>query len=414
MISKGNITEKRVFAPMRIWVLLLGIIFAGANLRAPLTSVGPIIETIRQDTGMSHTLAGMLTTLPLLAFAFISPIVPKISRRFGLECTLFGALLLLAAGIIIRFAPYISTLFIGTAVLGIAIAVCNVLLPSLIKREFPNKVGIVTGIYAVSMNLWAAVASGITIPITEGLQLGWRGALACWVLLSVVSILFWIPQLRVHRQSASSLDTGGTLWHSRLAWKVTLFMGLQSTAFYIVVTWLPSILHQQGISPSRAGWLLSLTQFASLPATLIVSILASRFSNQRGLVGLSVIFLLFGYAGLFSGITFFAPLSVILIGVGIGSAFGLATLFFVLRTHNAHQAAELSGMAQAVGYLLAATGPTLFGFIHDVTDNWIIPQYILVLGACGLFIVGMEAGNSRFVTTLENYRSGSLNRRLSK
>jgi len=412
MISKGNITQKRVFAPMGIWVLLLGIIFAGANLRAPLTSVGPIIETIRQDTGMSHTLAGMLTTLPLLAFAFISPIAPKISRRFGLENTLFGALLLLVAGIIIRFVPYISTLFIGTAVLGIAIAVCNVLLPSLIKREFSNKVGIVTGIYAVSMNLWAAVASGITIPITEGLQLGWRGALASWVLLSVVSIVFWIPQLRVHRQSASSLDTGGTLWHSRLAWKVTLFMGLQSTAFYIVVTWLPSILHQQGISTSGAGWLLSLAQFASLPATLIVSILAGRFSNQRGLVGLSVIFLLLGYAGLFGGITSLAALSVILIGVGIGSAFGLATLFFVLRTQNAHQAAELSGMAQSIGYLLAAIGPTLFGFIHDVTDDWIIPQLILVLGACGLFIVGMEAGSSRFVTTLENnYRSGSLKKK---
>nr|WP_304219737.1 MFS transporter [Fredinandcohnia onubensis] len=412
MISKGNIIEKRLFAPMGIWVLLLGIIFAGANLRAPLTSVGPIIETIRQDTGMSHTLTGMLTTLPLLAFAFISPIAPKISRRLGLEYTLFGALLLLVTGIIIRFVPYISTLFIGTAVLGIAIAVCNVLLPSLIKREFSNKVGIVTGIYAVSMNLWAAVASGITIPITEGLQLGWRGALASWALLSVVSIVFWIPQLRVNTQSASSLDTGGTLWHSRLAWNVTLFMGLQSAAFYIVVTWLPSILHQQGISPSGAGWLLSLAQFASLPATLIVSILAGRFSNQRGLVGLSVIFLLLGYAGLFCGITSLAALSVILIGAGIGSAFGLATLFFILRTQNEHQAAELSGMAQSVGYLLAAIGPTLFGFIHDVTDNWIIPQLILVLGACCLFIVGMVAGSSRFVTTLESsYRSSSLKKK---
>jgi MFS transporter, CP family, cyanate transporter len=412
MISKGNITKKRVFAPMGIWVLLLGIIFAGANLRAPLTSVGPIIETIRQDTGMSHTIAGMLTTLPLLSFAFFSPLAPKISRRFGLEYTLFGALLLLVAGIIIRSLPYISTLFIGTAVLGIAIAVCNVLLPSLIKREFSNKVGIVTGIYAVSMNLWAAVASGITIPITEGLQLGWRGALACWFLLSIVSIVFWIPQLRVHHQTTSSLDTGGSLWHSRLAWNVTLFMGLQSTAFYVVVTWLPSILHQQGISASGAGWLLSLTQFASLPATLIVSILAGRFSNQRGLVGLSVIFLLFGYAGLLSGFTSLAPLSVTLIGVGIGSAFGLATLFFVLRTHNAHQAAELSGMAQAVGYLLAAIGPTLFGFIHDVTHNWIIPILILVLGACVLFIVGMQAGSNKFVTTIESdYRFSSLKKK---
>jgi MFS transporter, CP family, cyanate transporter len=196
MVSKGNITEKRAFPPPRIWVLILGIIFAGANLRAPLTSVGPIIETIRQDTGMSHTLAGMLTSLPLLAFAFFSPLAPKISRRVGLEYTLFGALLLLAAGIIIRSIPYITALFFGTTVLGIAIAVCNVLFPSLIKREFSNKVGIMTGIYAVSMNLWAVVASGITIHITEGVEFGWRGALACWVLLSVVSIVFWFPQTK--------------------------------------------------------------------------------------------------------------------------------------------------------------------------------------------------------------------------
>ncbi|MFB5193328.1 CynX/NimT family MFS transporter [Neobacillus sp. KR4-4] len=412
MTSKGNITKKRASLPLGIWVLILGIIFAGANLRAPLTSVGPIIETIRQDTGMSHTLAGMLTTLPLLAFALFSPLAPKISRRVGLEYTLFGALLLLVAGIIIRSIPYITALFIGTAVLGIAIALCNVLLPSLIKREFPNKVGIMTGIYAVSMNLWAAVASGITIPITEGVEFGWRGALACWVLLSIISIVFWIPQIRVHHQTTSSLDTGGSLWHSRLAWNVTFFMGLQSTAFYVVVTWLPSILQQQGISPSGAGWLLSLTQFASLPATLIVSILAGRFSNQRWLVGLSVIFLLLGYAGLFSGITSLAPLSVILIGVGIGSAFGLATLFFVLRTHNAHQAAELSGMAQSVGYLLAAIGPTLFGFIHDVTHNWTILLLILGFGACLLFIVGMEAGSSNFVTTNQgNYRASTIKKK---
>ncbi|WP_047152270.1 CynX/NimT family MFS transporter [Aneurinibacillus tyrosinisolvens] len=410
MLSKGTITDKPTSARLGIWMLILGIIFAGANLRAPLTSVGPIIETIRQDTGMSHTLAGMLTTLPLLAFAFFSPLAPKIARRIGLEYTLFGALLLLAAGIILRSVPFINTLFIGTAVLGIAIAICNVLLPSLIKREFLNKVGIMTGIYAVSMNLWGAIASGISIPITQGIEFGWRVSLACWVLLSVVSIVLWIPQLRSQYHSKSSLDAKLSLWHSRLAWNVTLFMGLQSTVFYVVITWLPSILNQQGISQSEAGWLLSLTQFASLPSTFIVSVLAGRSSNQRGLVGFTVIFLLLGYIGLFSGITSLAPLYVILIGIAIGSAFGLATLFFVLRTHNAHQAAELSSMAQSVGYLVAAVGPALFGFIHDITNSWTIPLLILIVGALFLFIVGMEAGSSNYVTAPEStIKSNSLN-----
>ncbi|MFC3885686.1 CynX/NimT family MFS transporter [Bacillus songklensis] len=385
-----------------MWVLILGIIFAGANLRAPLTCVGPIIETIRQDTGMSNTLAGMLTTLPLLAFAFFSPLAPKIARRFGLEYTLFGALLLLAAGIILRSVPFLNMLFIGTALLGIAIAICNVLLPSLIKREFSNKVGIMTGTYSVSMNMWAAIASGVSIPITQGLGFGWRVALVCWVLLSVISIVFWIPQLRFHHQGTSSPNTGGSLWHSGLAWKVTLFMGLQSTVFYAVITWLPAILHQQGISQSAAGWLLSLAQFASLPPTFIVPILAGRSSNQRGLVGFIVIFLLLGYIGLLSGITSLAPLYVILIGIAIGSAFGLATMFFVLRTHNAHQAAELSGMAQSAGYLLAAVGPTLFGLIHDMTHSWTIPILVLIAGAILLFIVGMGAGSNNYVTSTDS------------
>ncbi|MDQ0247379.1 CP family cyanate transporter-like MFS transporter [Bacillus fengqiuensis] len=407
MISKNPITHTQTSSRIGMWVLILGIIFAAANLRAPLTSVGPIIETIRRDMGMSNTAAGMLTTLPLLAFALFSPFAPKMARRFGLEYTLFGALLLLWAGIMLRSVPFIQTLFIGTALLGTAIAICNVLLPGLIKREFSNKVGIMTGVYSVSMNMWAAIASGISIPITQGLGFGWRGALVCWVLLSIVSIVFWIPRLRLHHQSAVSPTKGSSLWHSRLAWKVALFMGLQSTVFYVVITWLPAILHQQGMSQSEAGWLLSLTQFASLPATFIVPVLAGRSPNQRKLVGFITSFLLLGYIGLLSGMTSLAPLYVIMIGVAVGAAFGLATMFFVLRTHNAHQAAELSGMAQSVGYLLAAIGPTLFGFIHDVTHSWTIPLIILVAGAILLFIVGMEAGSPNYVTDLENTKKSS-------
>lgn len=401
MIAKDKITHTHTPSRMGIWVLVIGIAFAAANLRAPLTSVGPIIETIRQDTGISNTLAGMLTTIPLLAFAVISPLAPKIARRFGLEYTLFAALLILAGGIFLRYAPFINTLFIGTALLGIAIAFCNVLLPGLIKREFPNKVGIMTGTYSLSMNLWAAIASGVSIPITQGLGLGWRVALVSWVLLSIVSIILWIPQLRVHLQPGGTAEHGESLWHSHLAWKVALFMGLQSTVFYTVITWLPAIFNDQGISHSTAGWLLSLAQFVSLPATFLVPILAGRSANQRGLVGFIVILLLASYIGLLSGITWLAPLFAILIGIALGAAFSLATMFFVLRTHNSHQAAELSGMAQSVGYLLAAVAPTLFGFIRDITHSWTIPLLILSAGAILLFIVGMAAGSDNYVTTVE-------------
>lgn len=398
MSSKKQMLHDQAVSKPGLWLLILGIIFAGANLRAPLTCVGPIIEIIRNHTGMSNTLAGMLTTLPLLAFALISPIAPRLARRFGLEHTLFGALLLLGAGILLRSVPYTDALFSGTVLLGVAIAVCNVLLPSLIKREFPNKVGLMTGTYSVSMNMWAAIASGVSIPITKGLGYGWRFALVCWALISLVSIIVWIPQLLQKQHVPNSSSSGTGLWGSGLAWKVTLFMGLQSTVFYAIITWLPVILHQQGINPTKAGWLLSLTQFASLPPTFIVPILAGRSANQRKLVTFTVIFLLLGYAGILSGVTVLAPIYVILIGIAIGSGFGLATMFFVLRTHNAQQAAELSGMAQSVGYLLAAVGPALFGYLHDQTHSWNIPLILLAVAAVLLYIVGMGAGSNRFVS----------------
>lgn len=398
MLSKYSLNHSRVSSGAGIWLLILGIIFAAATLRAPLTGVGSIIETIRRDTGISNALAGMLTTLPLLAFALFSPIAPKMARRFGLENTLFGAMIILAAGIFLRSVPFIQTMFFGTALIGLAIAVCNVLLPSLIKRDFPNKIGLMTGTYSVSMNLWAAIASGVSIPITQGLGLGWRYALASWSVLSIIAIVFWLPQLRPFPAATGIEEKRVSLWRSGLAWKVALFMGLQSTAFYTVVAWLPVILHQQGLSHSASGWLLSLAQFSSLPLTFVITILAGRQSNQRYLVVIITIFLITGYIGIISGFTSMASLFVMLIGIGIGSAFALANMFFILRTHNANQAAELSGMAQSVGYLLAAVAPALFGYIVDQTDNWTIPLIILIVLAVLMFIAGMGAGSNKHVT----------------
>ncbi|CAH0343938.1 MFS transporter [Bacillus sp. CECT 9360] len=406
MITKNKITHTHVSSNLTVSVLVLGIIFAAANLRAPLTSVGPIVDLIKTELNMSNASAGMLTTIPLLAFAAVSPLAPKFARRFGTEYTLFGAMIFLAAGIALRYVPSMETLFLGTALLGIAIAVCNVLLPGLVKREFPNKVGLMTGTYSLSMNLWAAIASGISIPISQGFGQGWRFSLVCWILLSLVSLVLWLPQLRSANMPTSSHEKGGSVWQSGLAWKVALFMGLQSTVFYTVITWFPSMLHEQGLSHSAAGWLLSLAQFVSLPASFLIPIWAGRLANQRRLVGFIVLCLLLTYAGLLSGNPTFAPLCAVLVGIALGAAFSLATMFFVLRTQNAHQAAELSGMAQSIGYLLAAIGPALFGLIHDFTHSWTIPIIILCVAAILLFIVGMEAGSSRYITISENRKKG--------
>ncbi|WP_413056589.1 CynX/NimT family MFS transporter [Sporosarcina sp. 179-K 3D1 HS] len=380
---------------------MIGIVCIASTLRSPLTSVGPIIEQIREGTGISNLLAGFLTTIPLLAFAIISPFVPKISRRFGLEKALFFSLCLLLSGTIIRSLGTTSLLLIGTFLIGIAIAFGNVLLPSLLKLSFPLHVGLMTGIYSMSMNISATLASGVAVPIATETRFGWQGALGVWGILAFIAVLVWLPQLR-HNQNRAMPTTKKTmskdtpLWRSPIAWSVTFFMGLQSLLFYTTSAWMPEVLKSDGLSAYRAGWMLSLLQFAQLPMTFIIPILADKMKNQRVIVLGVVTLYVLGYGGVLVGGSAFTPLWMILIGVAGGASFGLAMMFFTLRTHTPQQAAELSGMAQSLGYALAAVGPVLFGSLHDVTGAWILPMTTLFIFIFLLLISGLNAGKDEF------------------
>lgn len=388
-------------------LLILGIIVVASNLRAPLTVVGPLVGTIREDTGLSSILAGLLTALPLIGFAVLSPLSPRLARRFGMEQTLLGCMLALTAGIMLRSVSSSVALFAGTALLGMAIAVCNVLLPSLIKRDFPGNVGLMTGVYTVCMGIWAATASGLGVPIAHDLGLGWRGSLICWAILSVIGIMAWLPQLKSCHRSVDSKSTeaaNGALWNSRLAWQVTLFMGLQSMVFYVTVAWLPTILTDRGMSAASAGWMLSMMQFVGLPATFIAPVLAGRHPSQRRLAVVIAMLPLIGYLGLLSGGTMLVTLWIMLIGLGLGASISLALTLLTLRTTNAEQAAELSGMAQSVGYLLAAAGPVLFGLLHDLTRSWTAPLLTLIAVIIVLLIVGLGAGRNEYVTVTTSKR----------
>ncbi|MFJ5769821.1 CynX/NimT family MFS transporter [Psychrobacillus sp. NPDC093180] len=383
-------------------LIILGIVFIAANLRAPLTSVGPLVGLIRENMHLSNTVAGMITTLPLLAFAFFSPFVPKLGRKFGVELIILISVIFLTIGIILRSLSGTANIYIGTAILGFAISICNVLLPSLIKREFPKRIGMMTGVYSISMNLCGAIASGISVPIALGLGFGWQGSLGVWGILSFVSILFWLPQMKHRHVQTSTAHTQiaqkkVNLWGSALAWQVTLFMGLQSLLFYVLIAWLPEILKEQGISADQSGWLLSTMQLALLPFTFIIPVIAGRMSSQRSLVILMTILLLSGTLGLLYGSMNLIVLWIILLGIGGGFAFGLAMMFFGLRTKNPHEAAELSGMAQSVGYFLAAIGPTLFGFLHDTTNSWTTPLLLLVGASILLFFFGLGAAKDRYI-----------------
>ncbi|MED3792561.1 MFS transporter [Niallia alba] len=403
-MSNQHIQSNPIVRKSAVWMIIVGIIFIAVNLRAPLTSVGPLVGIIKDEVHISNTLAGMITTLPLLSFALFSPIVPKLARKIGVEVIILISIIFLTIGIILRSLSGVATLYVGTAVLGLAISVSNVLLPSLIKRDFPTRIGLMTGVYSISMNLLGAIASGISVPIAIGLGFGWQGALGIWGMLSFISIVLWVPQIKRQNRETTDiqnqvLESNVNLWRSALAWQVTLFMGLQSMVFYILIAWLPEILKQQGISSDQSGWLLSVMQLALLPFTFIVPIIAGRMKSQRFLVTITTILLLSGTLGLIYGSLSFIVCWIVMLGIGGGFAFSLAMMFFGLRTENAGQAAELSGMAQSVGYLLAAIGPTLFGYLHDVTNSWTIPLFILVGASILLLIFGLGAARDRYIGT---------------
>ncbi|WP_318652438.1 CynX/NimT family MFS transporter [Paenibacillus lycopersici] len=375
-------------------MLLAGIVLIAANLRMPLTSVSPLIGLIRSDFPISGTLAGMLTTLPLLAFAGLSPFVPRLARRFGMEYTLFVALIAMVAGSLVRDAGGVSALLAGTVLTGLGIASGNVLLPAMIKKEFPRRLGLTTGIYSISMNVFAAAASAVSAPIANGTSLGWRGTFLAVAFIGVLALGAWIPQLRHNRTaavtSAAAADRKQNVWRSRLAWQITLFMGLQSFIFYVFVAWLPDMLLSQGMSNVESGYMLSLLQVGLMPFAFLIPIIAGRLKSQLGLLVLTCCFYLAGFAGLLAadGNPVMTSIAVLALGVAGGTSFSLAMMFFSLRTRTAREASEISGMAQSVGYLLAAVGPFLFGVLHDAVRNWTLPMFLLAAAALLLLLVG--------------------------
>lgn len=378
------------------WLLLVGVILVGTNLRVPLTSVGALISFIRDDLAISNALAGFITTLPLLSFAFISPFAPKIANRIGIEWTIALSLIVLLIGIGIRSLSGISLLFTGTLFIGLAIAMGNVLIPGIIKMNFPLKVGLMTGMYAIFMNVFGALGSGLSVPIASIGNFGWQGALGVWGILTTLSLLIWLPQLKKGRNQKTAVKTEkrekSKLWRSPLAWKITIFMGGQSLTFYTLITWLPDILHSNGYHSNAAGWMVFLMQFALIPFTFIIPVVAEKMKNQVGLSVATAVLFIVGFAGLLQGSSALIPLWVILLGIAGGSAFSLSMMFFTLRTRDGKEAAELSGMAQSFGYLLAAVGPVLVGALQDATGGWTIPLTLLILLSIVLLIVGIASG----------------------
>ncbi|WP_223462046.1 MFS transporter [Pseudomonas sp. GL-RE-19] len=383
-------------------LLVVGILFIAVNLRAPFTGIAPVLPLIQSDFGLSNSAVGLLTSLPLLAFAAFSPISASVARKFGLERTLFGALVVISLGILLRSAASTWALYAGTMLIGTGIALGNVLLPGLIKRDFSTKVASMIGAYSITMGAAGAVGSAVIIPLTQAW--GWHSALSLLVAAPLFALVLWLPQLKKHgrvKLSAPKKSAAVAVWQSPLAWQVTLFMGLNAMPFYVAVGWLPTILMDHGISATQAGTVHGTLQLTTAIPGLMLAATLRRLKDQKLaavtvslLVALSLIGLIYAPD--------LAMLWAALLGFGSGASMMLGLTFIGLRTKNAGDTVALSGMAQCVGYLMAATGPLLLGKLHDWTGGWTAPLLITSAIAVAGAFTGMMAGRNVRLETVSS------------
>lgn len=385
----------------RFGFAFIGVLLIAVNLRVSFVSVGPVLGNISGDLELSSAAAGLLTGLPLIAFAVFSPLAPGFASRLGLDRALWMSLLILASGIVLRSMPLPGVIWAGTALIGLAIAFLNVLVPSLVKRDFPMRVSQVTGGYTATQAAFAAIGAAVVVPVAQTSPAGWRLALGIWVGLALTAMAVLLPWLRRHRlgtaHATKPVVPYRSPWGSALGWQVTVFMGLQSIAFYVLMAWLPTIEQSQGVPATVAGVHLSVFLLISVFASLAAGGILHRGSDQR-LVAFS--------SGGLTFVTFLglalAPdlilLWVVLGAIGCGSLIVIALSLFSLRTVSYPQAASLSGMAQSVGYGLAAVGPVMFGGLRDVSGGWTLPLLVTAGLMAVLAVMGALVGRDRVIS----------------
>lgn len=380
-------------------LLAAGVAVFALNLRPAVVALGPLTDQLRDDTGLGPTAVSLLTTLPLLCFGLFSTVAPRLARRAGLEPALALAGALLIAGCALRLLPPIATLFLGAGLAGAGIALGNVLLPIVVKRDFPHRTGAMMALYSVMLNIGAAVAAGASIPLEHALHADWRQALALWSVPALLALLLWLPQLLRRPQHVAPAPgvAHARVWRSPLAWAVAVFMGMQSLIFYSASAWLPTLLQDGGMSASAAGAMVAIVSFTGIAAGFTVPLLAARGPAQQGLVLVCAGAFALAVGGLIVAPVAGAVAWAVGIGVGSGAGISLALSFFVARSRTPRGAAELSGMAQAVGYLIAATGPLLVGGLHDATGGWTAPLAVLGAAAVVLLLSGRVAAADRCV-----------------
>lgn len=384
-------------------LLFIGLILVAVNLRAPITAVGPLVPTMKTELPFSNGVFGLLTTIPLIMFAVFSPFVRRISDKLGAGMTLLYAVVAILLGVIIRsFAGNIG-LFAGTFLLGAGIAIGNVLVPGIIKARFPERIGLATGAFTISMTSFAAVSAAVSYPISKLNGMSWRNSLAVWLVLAIVGLAVWFLQrkLSIQQQASASVsaqEPEKSVWRTGLAWWLTILMGAQSFLFYFFAAWLPTIALFKGLTPESAGYLAFAFQLTTIPAAFIIPAIATRLKDQRGLISVVAVLYIASLCGLVFAKTIL-PLTicVMLYGFSTGSCFNLCMLLISLRTRNAARATSLSGMVQSLGYGFGALGPILGGWLFDLTGSWNTAFLLVGCLIVVIFFSGRQAGRNEYI-----------------
>lgn len=378
-------------------MMFVGMMLVALNLRPALTSVGPILTNIGESLSLSSIGQGVLTTLPVLLLGLAAPIAPRAARKLGMERAVLAALLVLGVAMVSR--PYlgVSGLFLGTAVVGGCIGIMSVLLPGIVKRDFPESASLMTGIYTAVLCTGAAVAAGATEPLRVAFASAWEPALAFWTIPAVIAAVVWWLQLDGKQVPKAPGAPTKSLLKDKLAWQIAFYMGLQSSLAYTVFGWLPTILQDRGLEPVNAGLALSISILVQVPTAIVAPWVASHMRDQRFMVVAVMLAVLAGLCG-----SIYAPIEqvwlwVVVLGLGQGGSFSIALTLLAVRARDAQTAARLSGMAQGLGYTMAALGPLFVGVLHEWFENWNIAGAFLGMIAVSAIVAGLGAGRKLYV-----------------
>ncbi|MFI8866672.1 MULTISPECIES: CynX/NimT family MFS transporter [Streptomyces] len=391
-------------SPWMLRIVTVGLVLAALNLRPAITSLGPLLEEVRDTLHMSGSVAGVLTSVPPLCFAVFGFMAPRLARRFGAGAVVCAGMVAIAAGLLLRpFVGGTAGFLAASALALMGIAVSNVLMPVIVKRWFPDRVGTMTGLYSMALALGTALAAALTVPLTDALGGSWKTGLAVWAALAVVAILPWLPLVR-DRGPGSDRSAGQApkpapalrITRSRTSWALACFFGLQATAAYITMGWMPQIFRDAGIPAGTAGVLLAVTMAMGVPLAFVIPRVASRLRTQGPIVLVLSGCGLAGYAGLYLAPAGGAWLWALLLGIA-NCAFPLALTMIGMRSRSGAGVVRLSAFAQSTGYLLSIPGPLLVGVLYQHSGGWGLPLALMAALLVPQTVAGMLAGRDRTI-----------------